>query len=202
MSVSEGMKQRNRSWKVRMGGLCTGNPRLMGNRNPAVLCCNAQQALSLEATYDPPGNIWFMLVLVAAFLAVVFVATILGAPGAAVGCVGGGAIPAVYFSVLFWRKRKATLDVSKSTDAVVDKNHGRMAFLMPLENKTYWIVLAFSDGFAEGVDAIRDVMGPKFRTAQIGTVNRQFVWLSLAIVLIFVLAFAYFMVAGTMALRN
>jgi hypothetical protein len=199
MSVSENMKQMGRSWNVRIGGLCAKRPRLMGNRNLAVLRCNIENTLSLEATYDPPGNMWLMLILVAAALAGVAVAVSMKVPITTIGSVGAGSIGALYFPILFWRKRKTTLDMNVSTDAVVDQKHSRMAFLVPLENGTYWIVLEFADGFVEAVNAVRQAMGPRLRTSQIGRISMGLVGLLLAIVLLFVLAFGYFMIVGCTA---
>ena len=190
------MKQKSRSWNVRIGGLCAGRPRFMGNRNPAVLHCNAERNLSLEAMYDPPGNMWLMFILGAAIIAGVIVAVLMRISTATIGGVGAGSIVAIYFLVQFWRKRKAMLDMNTSTDAIVDQKHNRMAFFMPLEKGTYWVVLEFADGFAEAVDAVRAVMGPRLRTSRIGRIDMGFVGILLAIVLLFVLAFGYFVIQG------
>jgi hypothetical protein len=199
MSAPKEVERGTRSWTARMGGLCSGRPRLMGNRHPVLLRCNAENALSLEATYDPPGNVWLMLLLVAVMIGGVAVAVLLGISTAMVGAAGGGTIAAVRLLVLFWRKRELTLDMSTATDTVVDQKQGRMAFLMPIENRAYWVVLEFADGFGAAADAVHKAVGPKLRTSQIVIISRAFLWLLLAIILCFVLAFGYFMLQASNA---
>lgn len=111
MPAPEKIGGASRSWNARMGGLCAGCPRMMGTRNLVILHHNLGNALQLEATYDPPGNTWFIVFLGAAIIAGVAVGVLLGISTVVIGAVGGGMVAGIYTLVQSWRKRKATLDV-------------------------------------------------------------------------------------------
>lgn len=196
MPISTDGKQEIASWKIHTGGLCAGPPRLTGNRNPAVLRCDAERALRLESAYDPPNNNWIMLIFAVLLIALIFLGVLLGISAATIGGTGGGMLAAAYFLVLFLRKRKTILDIDASLDAVVDQENGRMAFLVPLENKEYWMVLEFEKDFAKGLETVRGVLGPRLQTSSIGKINMGFVRLLLTIVLLFILLFGYFILKG------
>ena len=182
------------------GGPLCRVPENDGNPKFVILHHNLGNALQLEATYDPPGNTWFIVFLGAAIIAGVAVGVLLGISTVVIGAVGGGMVAGIYTLVQSWRKRKATLDVSACTDAVFDRKHRCMAFFMPIENGEHWVVLEFAGDFAAAAaDAVGELMGPRFRAASIERINRGLLWFVLAILLCFVLAFVYFMVNASTA---
>jgi hypothetical protein len=192
LPVSDGNELQVASWKGRAAGLCFGNPRVRGIWNPAVLTCYAEHTLYLEAEYDPPGNPWIALVVTAVATVIAIAARVsLGIIGFIVGC----SAVVSYVAILTWRKRRLALKLKDTCDVVVDEERNRIGFFIPFDQKARWIILEFGESFADVVDTIRRLMGPRCRTGAIrGT---RVVSVIILLLLLFFLAFGYFMVSWT-----
>jgi hypothetical protein len=188
-------------WKARLVGCSLGRPKKIGHRIPATLCAAADNTLMLDTKYDPPGNPWLALMATAAI--VVIACMLSGFSGKVIGGAGGAGIVAAYNLIRMRRQREIKLDLgTAASDVVIDQNHRRIAVLAPIDKKARWIVLEFTDGFSDASQAVRRLLGGKCRDGQITGVHFPFVALVLTLVLLFVGAFAFFMVKAMMVGAN
>jgi hypothetical protein len=169
---------------------------LIGQRNPAVLCHSAGNALTLDTKYDPPGTAW--LVLFAIFVIVIISEVPTGLSGSFVRSIGTASIVLIYMVVRLWRQRGIKLDLgTAASEVIVDDKRRRIAFLTPIDHKARWIVLEFKDGFSGASGAIHETLGAKCRAGKITGVDMVFVAVVLTIIALFVGAFCYFILQAT-----
>ena len=148
MSTTHKVGPQGMSWKANAGGFSVGSPKLIGHRNPAVLCRSAENALTLETKYDPPGTQW--LALLATIVVVIIAAVLIGPSGSVIGGIGGGAGAGIYILIRFWRQREIKLDLgAAASEVIVDERRRRIAFLTPVDRKSCWVVLEFRTSFLE-----------------------------------------------------
>jgi len=192
MSTAQNGGAQGMSWKANAGGFSVGSPKLIGQRNPATLCRTAENTLTLDTKYDPPGTPW--LALLATVVIVVVAVLLKGLSGPIIGGTGGGGIVVTYMLIRLWRQREIKLDLGRAaTEAIVDEKRHRIAFLAPIDEKFRWVVLEFKDDFSGASGAVRDIMGAKCRTAKITGVDMVFVVVVVTIIVLFVVAFAFYM---------
>jgi hypothetical protein len=179
------------SWRGRTAGLCTGNPRVRGIWNPAVLTRRGECTLTLDATYDPAGT--GTLALAATVIAIV-IAALVNVPLPFIGFMAGFGVVVRYVAILVRRRRQITLRLENAGDVIVDQERSRAAFFLPFDHKPRWVVLELKEAFADASAAIRDALGVKCRAGTIRGGNVLCVILLLVVG--FVLAFGYCMISA------
>ncbi len=195
MSTKDRVESKVTSWKTRTAGLCVGHPEVKGIWNPAVLTRYGEHTLSLEAKYDPPGSAWLALIVT---VVAVIIAIVLKAPSYyTIGFIGGSGIVVSYVVILLWRKWEIKLSLENASDIVIDQESSRIGFFIPFDHKSRWIVLEFTEDFAEVHDAIHDIMGPKCRTGKISGGDVFFV--IVVLIYIFIILFCFFMMKAILS---
>jgi hypothetical protein len=176
------------SWKIKAGIFRGPNPVWAGNRNVAVLCRGAANALILDTGYDLPGTAWRVLMAAAVVVLVTLAIVLKGHPASELSADGVAAIFAIYVVLLWSHHRGMKLDLTNAvSEVVVDEKHNRIALLTRMDDKAGWIVLSeFGGHFADACAAIRDVMGAKCHVGQIKEGN----WLPLLLLLAAIVACA------------
>lgn len=188
MSTVHAAQAKGTSWQATAAGFGTRKPRWTGPRNPAVLYRSPEGTLSLDTKYDPPGSEWLAI---GSGVATALVCVMLGLVGSAIGG-AFGAIGASYVLIRLRRKRELKIELSAvATDAIIDEQRRRIAFLTPIDQKARWLVLEFADDFAGPSHAVRDSLGARSRDGAVPRGNMTFVWIIVTAVLLFVGAFGY-----------
>lgn len=199
MSTTHELESQEMSWKGEAGGFSVKNPKLVGPRNPAVLCRSAENTLTLDTKYAQPEN---PLLLLLAGVVIVLVASVAALVGIPPGGIGGGII-AMYMVIRSQRRRamaiRLRLDLgTTASEVIVDEKRRRIAFLTTIDGKVRWVVLQFKSGFSGARSAVRDVMRAKCRTGQITGTDMLFWLVALTIIVLFVAACGLFILKTTM----
>ena len=198
MSTTHKVGSQGLSWTATAGGFSVGSPKLIGYRNPAVLRRSAENTLTLDTKYDPPGNPWLALLVIISIVVVATAGVLKGISPSVIGSTGAGGMVVTYMLIRLWRQREIKLDLgTAASEAIVDEKRRRIAFLSPIDHKSRWIVLQFKDDFSTAYGAVHDILGGKCRTGKLTGVDMVFVVVVLTIILLFVVAFGFFVLKGT-----
>jgi hypothetical protein len=139
-----------------------------------------------------------MLVVGVGVVIFIIVGIAVGLAPSVMGAVGGGVIGGGYVSIRLWRQREIQLDLGAvASEVIVDEKSRRIAVLTAIDRKAGWIVLQVKGDFSTAAGAVRDIMGAKCRNGTITRVSKVFVVVILTSILLFVAAFGFFVLQGT-----